>query len=99
MKSAKKTIRTKDGTILELKEASVLDSEGNTIVDPSYPFYEQSYEKNRKIRVFKLSPWMAPLVVVAVGAMIVIGAAFVGGLFILLMILFIFRIIFSKLLR
>lgn len=97
MNSAKKTIRTEDGTILEIKEAAVLDSEGNTLVDPTYPFHEQSDEHNRKIRVFKLSPWMAPLIVIAVGAMIVIGVAFVGALFILLMIVFLLRLVFSKL--
>jgi hypothetical protein len=69
-------LRADDGTLLDAKEAIVLDQEGNVVADPSYAEQVNSPHLN-SFRVFKVGNWFLPLAVVAVMAAMIFGTVFV----------------------
>jgi hypothetical protein len=90
------TLRAEDGTPLIPKEAIVLDEEGNTIATPHDETRRTNEGLNNKIRMFKLSGWLAPLLAIAIVTVLAMGTFFfIAGLVIVLIITFI-RFLFKS---
>jgi sensor histidine kinase YesM len=85
-------LRADDGTILKAKEAIVLDQNGEPV---SYPHESASSFQSQKstIRTIQLSSWLAPLLILAVGATLTLGTVFIGGLLLLFFVIGLIRLV------
>ena len=90
------SLRADNGTVLEIKEPIVLDSEGNPIAFPSSDTRSTSSRKAAGVQILKLNGWLVPLVVLAVGAFLVLGAFFLTPLMIGLLIAGLVRLLFRS---
>ena len=99
------TLRADDGTFLEAKEGAILDKEGNTLLDRatgpngngSYQEYDASASYKSNIKLFKLSPWMIPLVAAGLVMAVALGTVVLGGIFCLFLAVWFLRSIFRAL--
>jgi hypothetical protein len=98
LKAGRKTILTEDGTTLEVKEAAVLDPEGNTLARPSGNDSTHTFGAGGKVKILKLGPWATPIVLFLAGAAITVGVIFVGSVFVILFAIVLIRMILQWLL-
>jgi hypothetical protein len=97
------TIRADDGTPLEPKEGAILDKEGNTLLEtvPGFRNGGSDQEKGRSAyqttKIFKFSPWMAPLLAVGLLVAFALGTVVLGVVLSLLLSVWLLRSIFRAL--
>lgn len=85
-------LRADDGTILKPKEAIVLDQNGEPIAYPDESTSSNSSQKST-IRTLQLSTWMAPLMILALGATLTLGTIFIGGLVLFFLVIGLVRLL------
>ena len=88
-------LRADDGTPLEVKEAAVLDSDGEVIVEASRP--DEKVRSNRVFssgRVVQLSGWWLPVMVVVVLLALSLGAVFIGVFLVIALVVSLLKKIF-----
>ncbi|MFZ9595817.1 MAG: hypothetical protein ACO3A2_07025 [Bdellovibrionia bacterium] len=76
-------LRADDGTLLEPKEAVVLDQDGNLLLDPadheSFARSSSSFQGFSKTRVFQVQGVWIPLLAVGLVVLFTLGSLVVGG--------------------
>ncbi len=72
-------LKTDDGTLLEVKEATVLDANGEVLREAPAPEWRSS-SGNAFIgtRVFRVNGWMVPVFVIVVLLTLTLGAVFLS---------------------
>jgi hypothetical protein len=77
-------LKADDGSLLEVKEATVIDSHGEVLSEPSE--VNSAFHASGRlggVRVIQATGWMAPLFVILVVLVLTFGAVFLGGFLLL----------------